>query len=65
MKARYVTMIAEYEFVLMATPCLNYAVKKKMVSQQLRDISQLAYTSRKIEKLNLEKEKFKKQKHYP
>jgi len=32
MKARYMTMVAEYEFVLMATPCLNYAVRKKWLA---------------------------------
>lgn len=44
----------------MAATYLNYAVRKKMVSQQLQDISQLIDIGRQIKKLNLEKEQFKK-----
>ncbi|KEH23064.1 hypothetical protein MTR_7g065940 [Medicago truncatula] len=40
----------------MAATYLNYAVRKKMVSQQLQDISQLIDIGRQIKKLNLEKE---------
>jgi len=43
----------------MDVACLNYAVRKKMASQLLGDMFQLAETYRQIEKLNLDKEKFK------
>lgn len=55
MKARCLTIILEYELVQMTAVGLNLVVRKKMINQQLRDMSQLADTSRKIENLNPEK----------
>ena len=65
MKARCLTLIPEYELVQMAASGLNYAIRKKLVSQHLRDMSQLADRARQIEQLNIEKERLKKHERFP
>jgi len=59
MKVRCMTMIPKHELVQMDVACLNYTIGKKIASQLFQDMFQLVETSRKIEKLNLVKEKFK------
>ncbi|MCI01570.1 hypothetical protein A2U01_0022597, partial [Trifolium medium] len=46
--------------VQMAASGLNYDIRKRIFSQHLMDMSQLAESARQIEKLNAEKDKLKK-----
>ncbi|MCI30499.1 hypothetical protein A2U01_0051708, partial [Trifolium medium] len=60
MKATCMTNIPEYKMVQMAAAGLNYDIRKRMFSQHLIDMSQLAESARQIEKLNAEKDRLKK-----
>ncbi|XP_027368230.1 uncharacterized protein LOC113874205 [Abrus precatorius] len=55
MRSRCFTQIPEYELVQMAVGGLEYLIRKKLINQQLRDMSQLATKVRQIEQLKAEK----------
>ncbi|KAK2388635.1 hypothetical protein QL285_062295 [Trifolium repens] len=65
LKARCFTSVPEHELVEMAAGGLDYSIRKKLDTQYLRDMSQLADRVRQIEKLKAEKarnSKFQKKK---
>ncbi|XP_057452179.1 uncharacterized protein LOC130743999 [Lotus japonicus] len=58
MKSKCFTQVPEHELVEMAAGGLDYSIRKKIDTQHLRDMAQLADRVRQIENLKLEKEKF-------
>src|ERR1044072_874959 len=60
MKSRCLTQIPESELVEMAAGGLEYSIRKKIDTQHLRDMAQLAGRVRQVERLKAEKFKFKK-----
>lgn len=57
MKARCFTQVPEHELVEMTTGSLDYSIRKKLDTQYLRDMVQLADRVRRIERLKAEKSK--------
>jgi hypothetical protein len=57
LKAKCFTQVPEHELVEMAGGGFEYAIRKKLDTQHLRDMSQLADKVRQIEKLKAEKAK--------
>ncbi|XP_050895309.1 uncharacterized protein LOC127101926 [Lathyrus oleraceus] len=55
LKARCFTQILEHELVEMAAGGLNYSIRKKLDTQYLRDMTQLANRVRQLERLKEEK----------
>ena len=55
LKARCVTQVPEQELVEMAAGGLDYSIKKKLNTQHLRDMAQLADRVRHVERLRAEK----------
>jgi hypothetical protein len=55
LKARCFTQIPEHELVEMAAGGLDYSIRKKLDTQYLRDMSQLADRVRQVERLKAEK----------
>ena len=55
LKARCFTSVPEYELVEMAAGGLDYSVRKKLDTQYLRDMAQLADRVRQVERLKAEK----------
>ncbi|XP_050877581.1 uncharacterized protein LOC127081360 [Lathyrus oleraceus] len=55
LKARCFTQIPEHELVEMASEGLDYSIKKKLDTQYLRDMAQLADRVRQLERLKEEK----------
>ncbi|MCH92837.1 hypothetical protein A2U01_0013780, partial [Trifolium medium] len=55
LKARCFTQIPEHELVEMAVGGLDYSIRKKLDTQYLRDMSQLADRVRQVERLKAEK----------
>ncbi|WJX94328.1 hypothetical protein P8452_75757 [Trifolium repens] len=55
LKARCFTSVPEHELVEMAAGGLDYSIRKKLDTQYLRDMSQLADRVRQIERLKAEK----------
>ena len=55
LKARCFTIVLEHELVEMAAGGLEYSVRKKLDTQYLRDMAQLADRVRQVERLNAEK----------
>jgi len=51
LKARCITQVSERELVEMATGGLDYSIRKKLDTQHLRDMSQLADRVRHVERL--------------
>ncbi|CAJ2657252.1 unnamed protein product [Trifolium pratense] len=65
LKSRCFTQVPEHELVEMAVGGLDYSIRKKLDTQYLRDMSQLADRVRQIERLKAEKarnSKFQKKK---
>ncbi|CAJ2657404.1 unnamed protein product [Trifolium pratense] len=65
LKSRCFTQVPEHELVEMAAGGLDYSIRKKLDTQYLRDMSQLADRVRQIERLKAEKarnSKFQKKK---
>ncbi|XP_045807593.1 uncharacterized protein LOC123901479 [Trifolium pratense] len=65
LKARCFTQVPEHELVEIAAGGLDYSIRKKLDTQYLRDMSQLADRVRQLEKLKAEKfrnSKFQKKK---
>ncbi|PNX67173.1 hypothetical protein L195_g055483 [Trifolium pratense] len=65
LKARCFTQVPEHELVEMAAGGIDYSIRKKLDTQYLRDMSQLADRVRQIERLKAEKfrnSKFQKKK---
>jgi len=60
LKARCFTQVPEHELVEMAAGGLDYSIRKKLDTQQLRDMAQLAERVRHVERLNDEKAKTQK-----
>ncbi|XP_027337413.1 uncharacterized protein LOC113851132 [Abrus precatorius] len=65
MRSRCFTQIPEYELVQVAIGGLEYSIRKKLINQQLRDMSQLATRVRQIEQLKAEKFVPKKIEKFP
>jgi hypothetical protein len=57
LKAKCFTQVPEHELVEMAAGGFEYAIRKKLDTQHLRDMSQLTDKVRQIEKLKAEKAK--------
>ncbi|XP_050890974.1 uncharacterized protein LOC127096451 [Lathyrus oleraceus] len=57
LKARYFTQVPEHELVDMAVGGLDYSIRKKLDTQYLRDMAQLADRVRRNERLKAEKSK--------
>lgn len=57
LKARCFTQVPEYELVEIAARDLDYSIRKKLDTQYLRDMTQLADRVRRIECLKAEKTK--------
>ena len=57
LKARCFTQVPEHELVEMAAGGLDYSIKKKLDTQYLRDMAQLADRVRQVERLKAEKAK--------
>ncbi|XP_050896651.1 uncharacterized protein LOC127103431 [Lathyrus oleraceus] len=57
LKARCFTQVPEHELVEMVVGGLDYSIRKKMDTQYLRDMAQLADRVRRIERLKAEKSK--------
>ena len=57
MKARCFTQVPEHELVEMAAGGLDYSIRKKLDTQYLRDMAQLADRVRRIERMKAEKSK--------
>ncbi|KAK2444904.1 hypothetical protein QL285_015894 [Trifolium repens] len=55
LKARCFTQVPEHELVEMAAGGLDYSIRKKLDTQHLRDMSQLADRVRQVERLKAEK----------
>ncbi|XP_058784624.1 uncharacterized protein LOC131659452 [Vicia villosa] len=55
LKARYFTVVPEHELVEMAVGGLDYSIRKKLDTQYLRDMAQLADRVRQVERLKAEK----------
>jgi len=55
LKARCFTMVPEHELVEMVAGGLDYSVRQKLHTQYLRDMAQLAYRVRQVERLKAEK----------
>jgi len=55
LKARCFTVVPEHELVEMATGGLDYSVQKKLDTQYIRDMAQLADRVRQVERLKAEK----------
>ena len=55
LKARCFTSVPEHELVEMAAGGLDYSVRKKLDTQYLRDMAQLANRVRQVERLKAEK----------
>ncbi|XP_058759609.1 uncharacterized protein LOC131632905 [Vicia villosa] len=55
LKARCFTVVPEHELVKMAAGGLDYSIRKKLDTQYLRDMAQLAYRVRQVERLKAEK----------
>ncbi|KAK2450508.1 hypothetical protein QL285_009621 [Trifolium repens] len=55
LKARCFTQVPEHELVEMAAGGLDYSIRKKLDTQHLRDIAQLADRVRQVERLRAEK----------
>jgi hypothetical protein len=53
------------ELVKIVIAYLNYHIRKKMIRQHLKDMSQLADSARHIEKLNAKIDKLKKSEKHP
>jgi hypothetical protein len=62
LKARCFTQVPEHELVKMAAGGLNYSIRKKLDTQHLRDMAQLADRVRHVERLKAEKART--QKHF-
>lgn len=60
MKSRCFTQVPEYELVKQAAGGLYYSVRKKLDTQYLRDMTQLANRVRQVERLKDEKAKSSK-----
>ncbi|PNX94480.1 hypothetical protein L195_g017656, partial [Trifolium pratense] len=54
-KARCFTQVPEHELVEMAAGGLDYSIRKKLDTQHLRDMAQLADRVRQVERLKIEK----------
>jgi len=52
--------VHEHELVEMATGGLDYSIRKKLDTQHLRDMAQLAYRVRHVERLRAEKARTQK-----
>ena len=57
LKARCFTQVPEHELVEMAAGGLNYSIRKKLDTEYLRDMAQLADRVRQVERLKAEKTK--------
>ena len=55
LKPRCFTIVPEHEIVEMAADGLDYSIRKKLDTQYLRDMAQLADRVRKVERLKVEK----------
>ncbi|XP_050909448.1 uncharacterized protein LOC127123255 [Lathyrus oleraceus] len=55
LKSRCFTIVPEHELVEMAAGGLNYSIRKKLDTQYLRDMAQLADRIRQVERLKVEK----------
>ncbi|XP_050895399.1 uncharacterized protein LOC127102024 [Lathyrus oleraceus] len=55
LKSRCFTIVPEHELVEMAAGGLNYSIRKKLDTQHLRDMAQLADRVRQVERLKSEK----------
>ncbi|PNX56297.1 hypothetical protein L195_g049808 [Trifolium pratense] len=55
LKARCFTQVPEHELVEMAVGGLDYSIRKKLDTQYLRDMAQLADRIRQVERLKVEK----------
>jgi len=55
LKARCFTQVPEHELVEMAVGGLDYSIRKKLDTQHLRDMAQLADRVRHVERLKAEK----------
>src|ERR1051325_8382995 len=55
LKSRCFTVVPEHELVEMATGGLDYSIRKKLDTQYLRDMAQLADRVRQVERLKAEK----------
>ncbi|CAJ2637090.1 unnamed protein product [Trifolium pratense] len=55
LKARCFTQVSEHELVEMAAGGLDYSIRKKLDTQHLRDMAQLADRVRQVERLKAEK----------
>lgn len=55
LKSRCFTVVPEHELVKMVTGGLDYSIRNKLDTQYLRDIPQLAYRVRQVERLKAEK----------
>jgi len=60
LKARCFTQVTEHELVEMAAGGLNYFIRKKLDTQQLRDMAQLADRVRHVKRLKAEKARTQK-----
>ena len=56
-KARCFTQVPEHELVEMAAGGLDYSIRKKLDTQYLRDMAQLADRVRQVERIKIEKAK--------
>ncbi|XP_058751796.1 uncharacterized protein LOC131624893 [Vicia villosa] len=55
LKARCFTVVPKHELVEMAAGGLDYSIRKKLDTQYLQDMAQLAYRVRQVERLKAEK----------
>ncbi|XP_050876631.1 uncharacterized protein LOC127080346 [Lathyrus oleraceus] len=55
LKSRCFTIVSEHELVKMAAGGLDYSIRKKLDTQHLRDMAQLADRVRQVERLKFEK----------
>jgi len=60
LKTRCFTQVPEHELVEMATGGIDYSIRKKLDTQYLRDMAQLADRVRQVERLKAEKAKIHK-----
>jgi len=60
LKARCFTQVPEHELVEMAADGLDYSIRKKLDTQNLRDMAQLPDRVRHVERLKAEKAKTQK-----
>lgn len=60
LKERYFTQVAEHELVELTTGGLDYSIRKKLDTQYLRDMAQLADRVQQVERLKAKKDRTSK-----